>query len=443
MLVSGGFATAHALLTLIVGGVWILSRDHLERGAYVAAYITGAEVLWRMTDAQVFWEFGKYSTAAVLLLALLRAGRTKWAPVPLIYFLLLLPSAQVTFASLDVAYARKTLSFNLSGPFALMACVLFFSNLRMSLAQLQRTLVTLIAPLIGIASITALTTLTAATLKFSDQSNKITSGGFGPNQVSAILGLGALVAMFILLDSKAGWTLKILIFSAMILLGVQSAMTFSRGGVYMAAAGAILASLYLIRDSQSRLSMIVVICTIFVVTNYVVLPYLDSFTGGALSSRFLDTTSTGRDQIIMIDLRMWSENPIMGVGPGMGMLYRAEEFKWIAAHTEYSRLLGEHGLFGAAAIVLIVVMAVQGVRRSRTIFGRAMAAAMIGWGLLFMSIDAMRLVAPAFAFGLSYATILSRANLVPNLSRDGVGITVRRARVRLQGRAPVNSVPIM
>jgi hypothetical protein len=322
-----------------------------------------------------------------------------------------------------------------------MVCVLFFSNLRISLERLQRALLALIAPVIGIASITALTTLTVSTIRFSEQSNKITSGGFGPNQVSAILGLGALVGMFILLDSRAGWALKVLVFSAMILLGAQSAMTFSRGGLYMAAGGAALASLYLIRDPRSRLRMIVVICTTLVVANYAVLPFLDSFTGGALSSRFMDTTSTGRDQIIMLDLRMWSESPIFGVGPGMGMLYRAEEFKWVAAHTEYSRLVGEHGAFGAAAMLLIVVMAVRGVRRSRTIVGKAVAAAMIGWSLLFMSIDAMRLVAPAFAFGLSYATILSRASLVPNLSRDNFGRAARRARVRLRRRAPVN-VPV-
>lgn len=441
MLKSDGVATAHALLTPVIGALWILSRRHLERAAYMAAYITGAEVLWRMTDAQVFWEFGKYATAALLMLALLRAGKTKWALLPLIYFLLLLPSAYLTLQSVDITYARKSLSFNLSGPFALMVCVLFFSNLRMSLEQLQRTFVALIGPLIGIASITALTTYTISTLKFSDQSSKLTSGGFGPNQVSAILGLGALVGMFILLDSKAGWTIKVLIFSAMTLLGVQSAMTFSRGGLYMAVGGAVLASLYLIRDTHSRLTMIVVICAIFVVTNYVVLPYLDAFTGGALSNRFMDTSSTGRDQIIMLDLHMWRENPIFGVGPGMGMLYRVRVLKWVAAHTEYSRLLAEHGVFGAASLLLLVVMAVQGVRRSKTIIGKAMSTAMIAWSFLFMSVDAMRLLAPAFVFGLSYATILSRTSLVPNLSRENLGRATRRARLRLRRRTSINNVP--
>jgi hypothetical protein len=131
-------ATAHALLTVVAGAIWILSNRHLERAAYVCAYIIGAEVLWRMCDAQVLWEFGKYSMAALFIIALLRTGRIRWMTLPLMYFLLLTPSAILTFQHVTLEYARKSLSFNLSGPFALMVSVWFFSNLRISTEQLQR-----------------------------------------------------------------------------------------------------------------------------------------------------------------------------------------------------------------------------------------------------------------------------------------------------------------
>lgn len=431
-------ATAHAVLTALIGTLWMLSKQHLERASYVCAYITGAEVLWRMTDAKVLWEFGKYSTVAILIMALLRAGQTKWPKTPLIYFLLLLPSAFLTLENLEFESARKSLSFNLSGPFALMVCVWFFSNLRVSVEQLHRWFFALIAPVVGIASVTAFSTFSATALRFTDQSNKLTSGGFGPNQVSAILGLGVLLSIFILMDSRTGSALKVLMFSTMTLLGIQSAMTFSRGGLYAAAGGVVLASFYLIRDFNSRVRLILVISIVFVVTNYVVFPNLDTFTGGALSTRFQDTDTSGRDEIILADLVIWSENPIFGVGPGIGMRYRFMYVGWVAAHTEFSRMLAEHGVFGAAAILLLLVMAVKAVRRSRTVTGKALAASAIGWGVLFMTIDAMRLVAPAVAFGLSFATILPKADLSLNRglkpSNDCTQpVSLRR---RLRARSP-------
>jgi hypothetical protein len=375
-------------------------------------------------------------------MALLRTGRIKWAILPMLYFLLLLPSAFLSFQSLGLEYARKSLSFNLSGPFALMVCVWFFSNLKITVEQLHRMFLSLIGPVVGIASITAFTTFSASAIKFSEASNKATSGGFGPNQVSAILGLGVLLTLFLLLDSRTGLALKVLMFGAMVLMGVQSAMTFSRGGLYMAAGGALLASLYLVRDNNSRIRIVLIVTAIFVITNYVLLPYLDTFTGGSLSTRFQDTNSTGRDEIVMVDLQIWMENPVFGVGPGMGMFYRAELLKFVASHTEYTRLLAEHGIFGVAAILLLLVMAVQGIRRSKSLVGKALAASMIGWCLLFMMIDGMRLAAPALTFGLSYAAILTKENLSSMLERVALNRQIaarrellrRRNAVRRQGR---------
>lgn len=429
-------ATAHALLTVVIGALWVLSKRHLERAAYVGAYVTGAEVLWRMTDAHVFWEFGKYSAVALFITGLLRAGRTKWAILPLIYFLLLLPSTFMTFERFSLEYARKSLSFNLSGPFALMVSVWFFSNLKVSLEKIHRVFLALTGPVVGIAAITAFTTFSASAISFSTQSNKLTSGGFGPNQVSAILGLSVLFAVFFLMDSRTDSPLKVLMFGTMILLGVQSAMTFSRGGLYMAAGSAVLGSLYLIRDTNSRIRLILVVTAILVVTNYVVLPYLDAFTGGALSTRFESTDPSRRDEIVLADLQIWLENPVFGVGPGRGMLFRFKYVGWVAAHTEFSRLLAEHGIFGAVALLLLLIMAVQGVRRANTIIGKALAASMIGWSFLFMMIDGMRLMAPAFVFGLSYAAIGLKAGLrsIPARRTLNKGMPLRSRRLGRRAR---------
>ena len=62
-------ATIHALLSLAVGLAWALSGRRVWRVAYAAAYIAGAEVLWRMVGAHIFWEFGKYTVALCCLVA--------------------------------------------------------------------------------------------------------------------------------------------------------------------------------------------------------------------------------------------------------------------------------------------------------------------------------------------------------------------------------------
>jgi len=147
----------------------------------------------------------------------------------------------------------------------------------------------------------------------------------------------------------------------------------------------------------------------------VVLPRLDAFTGGALSTRFQNTSSTGRDQIAQADLQIWDENPIFGVGPGESKIEHALYYRRIATHTEYTRLLAEHGLFGLASGLLLIIMAAQSfghIRKMRSVRAKAMIGPMVLWALLYMTDKAMRLVAPAFTFGICFMTIRQQRFLI-------------------------------
>src|SRR5204862_2659685 len=101
-------ATAHALLTLGVAVIWALVDRRCAAVAYSGAYIMGAEVLWRLTSARVFWEFGKYAVVLLVGLALLRHPpgwrRTR---LPLLYLLLLLPAGVLTVQALGVSLAAR------------------------------------------------------------------------------------------------------------------------------------------------------------------------------------------------------------------------------------------------------------------------------------------------------------------------------------------------
>jgi O-antigen ligase len=403
-------ATAHALVTLGVGLWWAIAGTNYERVAYVVVYITGAEVLWRMTQAQVFWEFGKYSVVIILLVSTLRQGQFRGSVFPLLYFALLLPSAVMPMANTSTEDLRAHLSFNLSGPLALMICVWYFSQIRLPAMSLKSILLILIAPIIGVGTVALLSIITSSAIRFNTESNYMTSGGFGPNQVSAALGLGALAVFIYLLVEKRSWWLKALLFVTMAAMAAQSALTFSRTGLYNAGISAVAATFYLARDGRTRLKILGVIVVGFFCANYLLLPKLDEFTSGTLLTRFRNTSLTGRDTIIKADLQIWSDNPVFGVGPGHATTLRAESYRESSAHTEFSRLVAEHGVFGFLAFLLLIFMGLQNLRRESTLHNKAVMVALTCWSFGFMMVTAMRLVAPAVLLGLGAVTLLFDRN---------------------------------
>src|SRR5262249_29634617 len=156
-----GLSTIHAYVVFGLG-LYFVATGRLQYVSYTAAYIVGAEVLWRMTHAAIFWEFAKYSVSAILLMAMLRERNIRNPGLPLLYFLLLVPSTILTVENLNGPAARDALSFNLSGPFALTVCTLFFSGRKMSFRQMYELFFFLIAPIVSIASISAFTTFSAS-----------------------------------------------------------------------------------------------------------------------------------------------------------------------------------------------------------------------------------------------------------------------------------------
>ncbi len=402
MLHSSLFSTVHAFTVLAVGVIACLI-GRLDIAAAAAAYITGAEVLWRMTNASIFWEFGKYATLLICSIGILRTGLRKIS-IPFLYFLLLVPSTIFTAEASSFATARNELSFNLSGPLALFASMCFFSGKKLNRHQFGRILVALVAPIVGIVTIAIHSTLSASQINFTDESNRVTSGGYGPNQVSAVLGLGALVLVLLIISSRASKFLKIAAGVLAAVLVSQSLLTFSRGGSYMALTGMAAAILIVIRKRHivPFLFGMIFVAALFSVW---VLPWMNSFTGGTLEERYTDFRSSGRVDIVRDDLRIFKEHPFLGVGPGMAAGYRYLYYRGAPAHTEFSRMLAEHGLLGLAAIILLIVIAIRNVRAETQREDKAAAVSLVLWSIAFMFINAMRLVAPAFLFGLTSVQI--------------------------------------
>ena len=394
-------STAHAYVVLAIGIIAAVAR-RLDIAAAAAAYIAGAEVLWRMTHADVFWEFGKYATVAIFVVGLIRSG-IRNSVLPFVYFGLLIPSTILTAEGLSVALARSEISFNLSGPLALLVSTCFFSGLSFTRKQMGNIFISMLAPITGILSIAAYSTLTATAIHWSGESNWTTSGGFGPNQVSSMLGLGALITMLCFVAMKSTKFLKFVLIGLGIVLITQALLTFSRGGVYLAASTILVATFFLVRQPRQLIRLLFGAVVVSIVMFAFVRPWLNSFTGDRLEERYKNVGTTGRKEIIEDDLRIWSEHPFLGVGPGQAMDYRRLFERGAIAHTEFTRLLAEHGMFGLAAIGILIAIAFRNMHQTPSGVGRAVNASLIFWSISFMAIYAMRLAAPAFLFGLSSA----------------------------------------
>jgi O-antigen ligase len=413
MRASASIATLHALATVALG-LWFIVQDKQPfRLIYLTGYIIGAEVLWRMTRVGLLWEYDKYAVSFLILLAMMR-WRKAFKTLPLIYGLLLLPAAVMTVTgSSSIFQARSDISFNLSGPFALTIAALFFSGIEFNRRQLRQLLLYTVMPIAGIGFLVLIKAEGATMADFaSAQSNTLTSGGFAANQVSAILGLGALLCWVIILTqekpSKLRWVLALML---MWFLG-QAFLTFSRGGVVNFLVAASLATPFLAKKQGKMLSVLLggIILVIFV---FLIIPRMDRFTGGALTERFSDTGTTGRYELIMQDLKLWQDNFLLGVGPGRAAYLRGRQTGLsgitssdpggLAAHTEYSRLLSEHGLLGLVALLLLLAMFFGTFFRTKTSLAKGLTLAFMLWSLAEMSHAAMRLAAISYFFALPFA----------------------------------------
>jgi O-antigen ligase len=415
MRVAPSLATAHAFACVALGLVTAAVRKPRDV-VIMMAYITGAEVLWRMTRAGTPYELAKYAVTAMAMISLVRIRWPRNRVLALLYLGLMLPSVALTLSTIPGTEGRQLLSSNMSGPLSMAFCLLFFSNVRLTAADLRATFFALIAPATGMATLVFVATSSMRDVDFGTNSNRAASGGFGPNQVAAVIGLALLFALLMLFEKKVRWRQRLPLIGLATFLAVQAALTFSRGGLVAAFCGALVAMLYLVRDARTRVTLFSVALVFIVVGKFFVVPQLDKFTHGKLVDRYSNLESTGRTELANLDLEIFREHPLAGVGPGVANQLREEMGREGAAHTEYTRMLAEHGMFGLLAMLVLFAIAIRTFQRARALEARAFVGALFVWSALFMLINAMRLVAPAFVAGLACAISLSSIPL-PTRSR--------------------------
>ncbi|MFT7628790.1 MAG: hypothetical protein ACI9OS_002454, partial [Ulvibacter sp.] len=245
-------------------------------------------------------------------------------------------------------------------------------------------------------------------------SNFAASGGFGPNQVATILGLG----MFILFTRLLTVKNKTVNLIDLILLGFMSyraIVTFSRGGVLTAAVCAILFLFFYFKLLPQR-ERSILLPKVFIITGVLTIAWLVTvfFSSGLIVNRYSNEDAagnlktditTGRSEIIGTELAAFYDNPITGVGVGKGKEYRAEKTGIEAAtHNETSRMLSEHGLFGLIGLLVLLFTPLLLRLKNRSNF---YFFSFLAFWFLTINHSSMRIAAPALIYGLSLISIIN------------------------------------
>lgn len=416
---------------ILMGGFGLFLMYVLAKGnrnnevLYAAAYFTGAEVFFRMTGGVFFYETGKYAVIFFLLLGMFYRG-TSLRSIPFWgYLFALVPG--ILFSAINLNYEtnfRTAVIFNLSGPFCLGVAAIYMYFRKVSREELQRIFLVMLLPIITTMVYLFLYTPNIRDALSGTQSNFETSGGFGPNQVATILGLG----MFILITRL--FTIKdrmvnIIDLALLFFMSYRAIVTFSRGGVITAGICALFFILFLYWTSNNKVKarlipklavLIVGLVFTWLFTSIQTMGLIDNrYTNRDAAGRLKQDITTGRSELISSELEAFYQEPLTGIGVGKIKEFRFERSGTLAAtHNEVSRLLSEHGLLGLGALLLLFFTPLFYWFRQR--HNPYLIALFIFW-FLTINHSSMRLAAPAFIYGLSLLFVLNEKKK-PRLHRQ-------------------------
>ena len=402
----------YAILIPLVGLYYVIKNQNRNHEVlYASAYIVGSEVFLRMTGGNLLYESSKYGVMVFLTLGMYYSGFSKNAVPFWIYLLLLLPGVIIATDTLNMQTdVRKAIAFNISGPACLGIASLYCYNRKILLSQLNGILLAAGLPVFSTTVYLILYTPDLKEVLLGTGSNAATSGGFGPNQVATLLGMGMFVFFSrLLLESK---TKLMFIINLIILFNItyRGLVTFSRGGMLTGFIMIIilLAYLFLKTKNYGRFNLYRIL--IFMsIAFFIIWGYTSIKTGGLIDKRYANKDArgrvkesklSGREDIWNSEIDDFLDHPVFGVGVGKALEIREEKSGGdiIASHSEISRTLSEHGALGILALLIVIFVPILlFIDNQQHIY---MFCFVLFW-LLTINHAAMRIAAPAFVYSLS------------------------------------------
>jgi hypothetical protein len=413
-------AKVYGYAIFIVGFFYVIKKQNRNNEALIAAaYIVGSEVFLRMTHGNPLYEISKYGVMVFVFMGMFYSGFSKSATPYWIFLLLLIPGIVITTFVLNFETNMKNaIAFNISGPVCLGVASIYTYRRKISLEQMNSILLSMGLPIVTCMVYLIFYTPNIRDVITSTQSTAETSGGFGPNQVATILGLG----MFIffsrtILESRTKFMLFLNLLIA-VNMSYRGMVTFSRGGMVTGFLMILLLLLFLYTKSnytgRVKLNYIIVFIATAMVATWT---YTSFQTGGLIDKRYANKDAagrvkeskfTGREDVALNEINSFLNNPVFGVGVGKGVEVRlAETGNGTLSHDEITRMLAEHGSLGIVGLLILFFTPLFLYVENK--FNMFLLCFLAFW---FFTINhaAMRTAAPAFVYSLSLLNVYFKEN---------------------------------
>ncbi len=411
------FAFVYFLAVVAYFVLQILRTGNKNNEALMAAaYIAGAEVFFRMSNAVPIYEAGKYSVISFMLIGLFLSGASRKSGVYWIYIFLLLPSVLVASITLDLGTdVKKAVFFNLSGPVCLGVSALYCVDRRITYTQISNLTKWVILPIVAMSIYIALGTPDLRETLRSTGANYAATGGFGPNQVSTVLGLGMFMALVQLIVNSKNKMLLVIHLAIIGFLLYRGIITFSRGGVItgLACCAAFLAIYFIGSSAKGKrkvITYLILLSGVLVIASF----YSSFQTNGLINKRYTNRDAagrlksditTGRAELLETEISAFYNHPLVGVGAGkVKELRNNENIAGAASHNEISRLLSEHGILGLIILGILIIYPL--VYRARNNRNYLFFSALVFW-FLTINHSSMRIAAPGFIYALCLLNVVN------------------------------------
>ena len=399
----------------IFGVIYIIKNQNRNNEVLIAAaYVVGSEVFLRMTGGNPLYEISKYGVMSFILMGMYYSGFSKGAVPYWIFMLLLVPGVVMSAFVLNFdTNIRNAIAFNISGPVCLGLASLYTFRRKIALEEINTILLSMGLPIVTCMVYLSLYTPNVQEVITGTESNFQTSGGYGPNQVATVLGLGMFIFFSrLILDSKTKFQI---IINLIIALNItyRGMVTFSRGGMITGFLMIVLLVVFLYFKSnytgKVKLNYIIMLLVFAMLGTWA---YTSFQTGGLIDKRYANQDAagrvkasqfTGREDVAQNEINTFLKNPVFGVGVGKGAEVREDETGMqVLSHDEITRMLAEHGALGIVGLLILFFTPLVLYLENK--FNMFLLCFVAFW---FLTINhaAMRTAAPAFVYSLSLLNV--------------------------------------
>ena len=399
----------------IFGVIYIIKNQNRNNEVLIAAaYVVGSEVFLRMTGGNPLYEISKYGVMSFILMGMYYSGFSKGAVPYWIFLLLLVPGIVMSAFVLNFdTNIRNAIAFNISGPVCLGLASLYTFRRKIALEEINTILLSMGLPIVTCMVYLSLYTPNVQEVITGTESNFQTSGGYGPNQVATVLGLGMFIFFSrLIMDSKTKFQI---IINLIIALNItyRGMVTFSRGGMITGFLMIVLLVVFLYFKSnytgKVKLNYIIMLLVFAMLGTWA---YTSFQTGGLIDKRYANQDAagrvkasqfTGREDVAQNEINTFLKNPVFGVGVGKGAEVREDETGMqVLSHDEITRMLAEHGALGIVGLLILFFTPLFLYLENK--FNMFLLCFVAFW---FLTINhaAMRTAAPAFVYSLSLLNV--------------------------------------